>query len=127
MKRPVRPVALVILTLCALYPGLSAVFQGLYPWVTGQPFVQLGQQGMFVDVLLKMGLPIAVPNLVKAAVGLAWLASVPALWIGEGRAWPLALLAAAGSLLLGPGPAVMGVVGLVCLTVFRETEQHLPA
>jgi hypothetical protein len=31
MKRPVRPVALVILTLCALYPGLTSVFQGLYP------------------------------------------------------------------------------------------------
>ena len=127
MKRPVRPVALVILTLCALYPGLTSVFQGLYPWVTGHPFVQVGQQGMFVDLLVKTGLPIAVPNLFKAAIGLAWLASVPALWIGEGRAWPLALLAAAGSLVLGPGPAVMGVIGLVCLTVFRETEQHQPA
>lgn len=127
MKRPVRPVALVILTLCALYPGLTAVFQGLYPWVAGQPFVQVGQQGMFVDLLVRFGMPIAVPNLFKAAVGLAWLASVPALWIGEGRAWPLAMLAAAGSLVLGPGPAVMGAVGLVCLTVFRETEQHQPA
>ncbi len=127
MKRPVRPVALVILTLCALYPGLTAVFQGLYPWVAGHAFVQVGQQGMFVDLALKMGLPIWLPNLLKAGIGLAWLAAVPALWIGEGKAWPLALLAAAGSLLLGPGPAVMGVVGLVCLTVFRETEQHLPA
>src|SRR5206468_3365491 len=27
MKRPIRPVALVILTLCALYPGLTSVFQ----------------------------------------------------------------------------------------------------
>jgi hypothetical protein len=127
MKRPVRPVALVILTLCALYPGLTAVFQGLYPWVAGQPFVQVGQQGMFVDTMLGFGLPVWLPNLLKAGIGLAWLASVPALWIGEGRAWPLALLAAAGSLVLGPGPAVMGIVGLVCLTVFRETEQHLPA
>lgn len=127
MKRPVRPAALVILTLCALYPGLTSVFQGLYPWVTAQPFEQVGQQGMFVDMVVKMGLPIWVPNLLKAGIGLAWLASVPALWIGEGKAWPLALLAAAGSLILGPGPAVMGVVGLVCLTVFRETEQHLPA
>jgi hypothetical protein len=127
MKRPVRPAALVILTLCALYPGLTSVFQGLYPWVTGHVFEQIGQQGAFVDMLVKLGLPVIVPNLVKAAIGLAWLASVPALWIGEGRAWPLALLAAAGSLLLGPGPAAMGVVGLVCLTVFRETEQHLPA
>ncbi len=127
MKRPVRPVALVILTLCALYPGLTAAFQGFYPWVAGHPFVQVGQMGMFVDLALKMGLPIWAPFLLKGLIGLAWLAAVPALWIGEGRAWPLALLAAAGSLLLGPGPAVMGVVGLVCLTVFRETEQHLPA
>jgi len=127
MKRPVRPVALLILTLCALYPGLSAVFQGLYPWVCGQPFVQIGQQGVFVDLLVGFGLPIWVPNLVKAGIGLAWLASVPALWIGEWKAWPLALLAATGSLILGPGPAVMGVVGLICLTVFRETDQHLPA
>jgi hypothetical protein len=36
-------------------------------------------------------------------------------------------LAAVGSLLLGPGPAAMGVVALVCLFVFRETEQHQPA
>ncbi len=127
MKRPVRPVALVILTLCALYPGLTSVFQGLYPWVTAHPFEIVGQQGMFVDMLVKMGLPIAVPNLVKAGIGLAWLAAVPGLWAGDGRAWPLALLAAAGSLLLGPGPAAMGVVGLICLTVFRETEQHQPA
>jgi hypothetical protein len=127
MKRPVRPVALLILTLCALYPGLSSVFQGLYPWVTGHPFVQVGQQGVFVNLLVGFGLPIWVPNLLKAAIGLAWLAAVPGLWIGEWKAWPLALLAAAGSLILGPGPAVMGVVGLICLTVFRETEHHLPA
>lgn len=127
MKRPVRPVALVVLTLCALYPGLTSVFQGLYPWVTAHSFEQMGQQGPFVDMLLKFGLPVWLPNLLKAGIGLAWLASVPGLWIGEGRAWPLALLAAVGSLLLGPGPAFMGVLGLVCLTVFRETEQHLPA
>lgn len=127
MKRPVRPVALLILTLCALYPGLAAVFQGFYPWVTGHPFQFWGEQGVFVDMALKVGLPVWVPYLLKGLIGLAWLAAVPGLWIGEGRAWPLALLAAAGSLLLGPGPAVMGVIGLVCLTVFRETEQHLPA
>ena len=57
MKRPVRPVALVILTLCALYPGLSAVFQGLYPWVSGHPFEQMGQQGVFVDMMLKLACP----------------------------------------------------------------------
>jgi len=127
MKRPVRPVALVILTLCALYPGLTSVFQGFYPWVARQPFALVGQEGVFVTVLMHAGLPIWVPNVVKGLIGLAWLAGVPGLWAGEGLAWPLVMLAAAGSLLLGTGPAVMGVVGIVCLTVFRETKEHQPA
>ena len=50
MKRPVRPVALVILTACALYPGLTSVFQGLYPWVAGQEFA--GVEG-FDDFIVK--------------------------------------------------------------------------
>lgn len=128
MKRPVRPVALVVLTALALYPGLTAVFQGLYPWVTGQPFNLLGQEGVLVDLFVKtLKMPIAIPNLLKAAIGLAWLGAVPGLWAGDGRAYPLALLAAAGSLLLGPGPAAAGVIGLVCLVAFRETEQVIPA
>jgi hypothetical protein len=127
MKRPVRPIALVILTACALYPGLTSVFQGLYPWVTGHEFALLGQQGVFVDTLVKFGAPIWLPNLMKAAIGGAWLAGVPGLWAGDWRAWPLVLLGAAGSLLLGPGPGVMGLVGIVCLTVFRETSEHQPA
>lgn len=128
MKRPVRPVALVVLTALALYPGLTAVFQGLYPWVTGQPFNLLGQEGALVDLFVKtLKMPIAIPNLLKAAIGLAWLGAVPGLWAGDWRAYPLALLAAAGSLLLGPGPAAAGVIGLVCLVAFRETEQVIPA
>lgn len=127
MKRPVRPVALVILTACALYPGLSSVFQGFYSWVTGEWFTLVGQQGLFVDLVVKLGLPAVIPNTVKGLIGLAWLAAVPGLWAGDGRAYPLALLAAAGSLLLGPGPAVMGVIGLVCLVAFRETEEVQPA
>lgn len=127
MKRPVRPVALVILTACALYPGLSAVFQGFYPWVTGEWFALVGQQGLFVDLAVKLGLPAVVPNTLKGLIGLAWLAAVPGLWAGDGRAYPLALLAAAGSLLLGPGPAVMGILGLVSLVAFRETEDVQPA
>jgi hypothetical protein len=127
MKRPVRPVALVILTLCALYPGLTAAFQGFYPWVTGQEFALVGQVSAFVDMAVKLGLATWVPYLVKGLIGLAWLAGVPGLWLGEGRAVPLVALGAAGSLLLGPGPAAMGVVGLVCLFAFRETEQHQPA
>jgi len=127
MKRPVRPVALVVLTLCALYPGLTAVFQGFYPWVAGQEFALLGQMGMFVDLPFKLGMATWVPHLVKGLVGLAWLAGVPGLWAGEGRAVPIVAVAAVASLLLGPGPAVMGVVALICLFVFRETEQHQPA
>lgn len=127
MKRPVRPVGLVILTLCALYPGLTAVFQGLYPWVTGQEFALLGQQGVFVDTLVKFGAPIWLPNLMKAAIGGAYLAGVPGLWAGDWRAWPLVLLGAAGSLLLGPGPGVMGLIAIICLTVFRETPSTQPA
>jgi len=127
MKRPVRPVALVILTLCALYPGLTSVFQGLYPWVCGQEFTLLGQQGVFVDTLVKFGAPIWVPYLMKTAIGGAYLAGVPGLWAGDWRAWPLVLLGAAGSLLLGPGPGVMGLIAIICLTVFRETPATLPA
>jgi hypothetical protein len=127
VKRPVRPVALVILTACALYPGLTSVFQGLYPWVTGQEFALVGQQGVFVDMAVRLGLPIWAPNLLKAAIGGAWLAGVPGLWAGDWRAWPLTLLGAVGSLLLGPGPGVMGLLGIVCLTVFRETSAHQPA
>ncbi|MCC6649870.1 MAG: hypothetical protein IT348_01830 [Candidatus Eisenbacteria bacterium] len=127
MKRPVRPVALLILTLCALYPGLSAVFQGLYPWVTGQEFALMGQTGTLATMAAKIGMPVWLPNIFKALVGLAFLGAVPGLWAGDGRAMPLAFLGAVGSLLLGPGPAVMGVIALICLTMFRETAQHQPA
>ena len=127
MKRPVRPVALVILTLCALYPGLAAVFQGFYPWVCGQPFSLMGQEGVFVNTVVHLGAPVWVPYLLKGLIGLAWLGAIPGLWAGDWRAWPLALLAALGSLLLGPGPGVMGIIAIICLTVFRETDQVQPA
>jgi hypothetical protein len=77
MMRPVRPVALYVLTLCALYPGLTSVFQGLYAFVCHQEFALLGQQGVFVDTLVKFGAPIWLPNLMKAAIGGAFLAGVP--------------------------------------------------
>lgn len=127
MKRPVRPAALVILTACALYPGLTSVFQGLYPFVNGQEFTLLGQQGALADMTLKLGLPIWLPSLLKTAIGGAYLAGVPGLWAGEWLAWPLVLVGALGSLLLGPGPGVMGIIALICLTVFRETPAHQPA
>src|SRR5260221_702087 len=61
MKRPVRPVALVILTLRPLYPGLTSVFQGLYPWVARQEFALVAQQCAFVDLALRFGLRIWLP------------------------------------------------------------------
>lgn len=127
MKRPVRPVALVILTLCALYPGLTSFFQGFYPWVTGQEFALLGQMSAFVDIPFQHGMATWGPHMFKGLVGLAWLAGVPGLWIGESRAVPLVALAALASLPFGIGPAVMSVVALVCLFGFRETEKHQPA
>ena len=85
------------ITVCALYPGLTSVFQGLYPWVTGQEFALVSQQGPFVDLLLKLGLPIWTPNLFKAAVGGVkcdhLLFSRPGvdfqIWVTEGKQpWP---------------------------------------
>jgi hypothetical protein len=64
---------------------------------------------------------------VKCAIGALWGLGVLGLWAGEHRAYPLALLAAAGSLLFPFGPTVMGVIGLVCLLGFRETEDVVPA
>ena len=127
MNRPVRPVALVILTACALYPGLSMVFQGFYPFVAGEWFSIMGQAGPWVDLGTKLGVPPVVVYLLKGFLGLAWLAGVPGLWAGDWRAYPLVLLAAAGSLLYPIGPSIMGVIALVCLVVFREKPGTVPA
>ena len=127
MTRPVRPVALVILTACAVYPGLTSLWQGLHPLVTGMPFNLLGQEGMFMDVAYRLHLPVWVPLGYKSLVGLAWLAGVAGLWAGDARAYPLALLGAAGSLLLLGGPTVMAVIGLICLLGFREKAEEVAA
>lgn len=127
MKRPVRPVALVILTACMIYPGTTFLFQGLYSFVAGEFFIPVGLLGPWEALAMRMGLPVLLPLALKTLVGLAWVAAVPGLWVGDGRAWPLALLAALGSALYPGGPMVMGLIGLVCLTVFRETERHIPA
>lgn len=127
MIRPVRPVALVILTACALYPGLSFVFQGFYPIVAGEFFMIKGELGPWMDLGARLGLPPIVMSLAKGFLGLAWLAGVPGLWAGDMRAYPLVLLAAAGSLLYPPGPTVMGIIALICLTVFREKPDTIPA
>ena len=121
MTRPVRPVALVILTACALYPGLTMVFQGLYPLCTGEFFTLVAQRGPWLDLAAKWGLPTMVPHVLKT------LAGVPGLWAGDWRAYPLVALAALGSLLYPGGPMVMGAIALVCLVGFREKASEVPA
>lgn len=126
MLRPVRPVALLVLTACALYPGLSFAFQGLYPFVTGYHFQLSNDYGPWVDLVVRLGFPPVVAWGLKTLVGLMWLAGVPGLWAGDWRAYPVVLGAAALSLLYPGGPMVMGAIGLVCLLVFREKSTDIP-
>ena len=127
MTRPVRPIALVILTVCMVYPGVTMLFQGLYPFVAGADFNLVGQLGPWSNVAARMGLPIIVPYLLKTVVGSLWLLGVPGLWAGDWRAYPVVLLAALGSLLNPVGPTIMSVLALVCLIGFRENAEQVPA
>ncbi len=127
MLRPVRPVALVILTACMLYPGVTQLYQGVYPFVAGEWFNLVGDQGPWMGLAHKLGLPLVTVAGAKAAVGAAWVFGVLGLWAGDGRAYPLALFAAAGSLLEPGGGMVMGALGLVCLLFFREKPDTVPA
>ena len=127
MTRPVRPVALVILTACMVYPGVTLVFQGLYPFCTGEYFSLVGQLGTWMTLAQKIGISPAVVSLLKAGLGGAWILGVLGLWAGDGRAYPLALLAAAGTLVYPGGPMVMAAIALVCLIFFRESAEEVPA
>ena len=127
MTRPVRPIALVILTACMLYPGITLLYQGLYPFVTGEWFGLVGQVGVWMGLAHKFGIPPMVVSLLKAGLGAAWLAGVLGLWAGDGKAYPLVLLAAAGTLLYPGGAMVMAVLALICLIFFREKPEQVPA
>ena len=127
MTRPVRPVALVILTACMVYPGLSLLFQGLYPFLAGDYFNLVGDVGVWMSLALKFGVSPAVVSLAKAGLGAAWILGVLGLWAGDGRAYPLALFAAAGTLLYPGGPMVVAVLALICLIFFRERAEEVPA
>ncbi len=127
MTRPVRPGALVFLTACALYPGLTMLFQGLYPFVTGEQFRLAGQFGPWIDLAARMNVPIVLVLALKTLIGLLWLAGVPGLWAGDARAVPPVMLAAALSVLYPVGPSVMGVLALVCLLRFREDPSQVTA
>ena len=127
MKRPVRPVALVILTACLVYPGVTMLYQGLYPFVAGDYFNIIARLGPWMDVAARLNIPPIVVLLLKSGLGAMWVAGVLGLWAGDGRALPLVFLAAAGSLLYPVGPAVMGVFALICLLLFREDPKVVPA
>ena len=127
MTRPVRPIALVILTACMIYPGITLLFQGLYPFFAGEYFMLVGEHGIWMDLAAKMGLPAFVVLGLKAAVGGAWVLGVLGLWAGDWRAYPLTLLGAVGSLLHPGGAMVMGVIGLIVLLGFRENAAEVAA
>jgi len=95
--------------------------------VTGEYFNLVGRQGLWMELASKWGIPPVVPNLLKAGIGTAWIAGVLGLWAGDWKAYPLALLAAAGTLLYPGGATVMAVLALVSLLVFRETDKVVPA
>ena len=127
MTRPVRPVALVILTACMIYPGITMLFQGGYPLVTGEFFNLVGEPGLWTTFLARFGISEPIVNGAKILLGLMWLGGVLGLWAGDWKAYPLALLAAAGTLLYGGGGSVMAIIALVCLVFFRENADEVPA
>jgi len=127
MTRPVRPIALVILTACMIYPGLSLLFQGVYPFVAGEYMMQYGQFGPWLDLAMRLGIPPIIPVLLKLAVGSAWLFGVLGLWAGDARALPLVIAAAVVSLFNPIGPSVMSVLALIVLFRFREDPTQVPA
>lgn len=127
MTRPVRPIALVILTACMIYPGVGLLWQGLQPFVTGAQFNLVGQEGPWMTLAAHLGLPVMVPMMAKVVLGASWVLGVLGLWAGENRAYPLALFAAGASVLCPYGPTVMGIIGLVCLLGFRENPEEVLA
>ena len=127
MTRPVRPTALVILTACMVYPGVTLLFQGLYPFVAGEEFMLLGQAGPWETWASRFGLPLVAVLGAKTLLGLLWVAGVLGLWAGDDRAWPVALAAAALTLLYPGGAMVMAALALVCLLGFREGPDEVPA
>jgi hypothetical protein len=127
MSRPVRPIALVILTACMAYPGVTLLWQGLYPFVAGDYFNLVGQTGPWMALAAQLHVsPIVVLGL-KALLGLLWVLGVLGLWAGDGRAYPLVVAAAVGTLLYPGGGMVMAALALVCLIFFRERDEQVPA
>jgi len=127
MTRPVRPVALVILTAAMIYPGVTMLFQGGYPFVSGDYFNLVGDYGPWAQFLGRFGVAPQIVDILKVVVGLMWVGGVLGLWAGDWKAYPLALGAAAMTLLYPGGGMVMAALSLVCLIFFRENADEVPA
>ena len=127
MTRPVRPIALVILTACMIYPGVTLLYQGVYPFVTGEYFNLVAQLGVWMTLAQKLHVSPVLVTFLKTGLGAAWVAGVLGLWAGDGKAYPLALLAAVATLLYPGGAMVMAVLALLCLILFREDPEQVPA
>ena len=127
MTRPVRPIALVILTACMIYPGVTLLYQGVYPFVTSEYFNLVAQLGVWMTLAQKLHVSPVLVTFLKTGLGAAWVAGVLGLWAGDGKAYPLALLAAVGTLLYPGGAMVMAVLALICLIFFREDPEQVPA
>jgi len=127
MNRPVRPVALVILTAAMIYPGVTMLFQGGYPFVSGDYFNLVGDYGPWASFLGRFGVAPQIVDILKVLVGLMWVGGVLGLWAGDWKAYPLALAAAAITLLYPGGGMVMAALSLVCLIFFREKAEEVLA
>jgi hypothetical protein len=127
MTRPVRPLALVILTFCMVYPGVTMLYQGLYPLWAGDWFNLVGETGPWMSIGARIGLSPMIVSLLKAGLGAAWLGGVLGIWAGDWKAYPLALIAAVGSLLYPGGAMVMAVLALIALIFLREKAEEVPA
>src|SRR5919198_1733328 len=112
MTRPVRPVALVILTACMVYPGVTLLYQGFYPFVASEYFNLVAQLGVWMTLAEKLHVSPVLVTLLKSGLGAAWIAGVLGLWAGDGKAYPLALLAGVATLLYPGGAMVMAVLAL---------------
>ena len=110
-----------------IYPGVTMIFQGLYPLVTGEYFQLVGQPGLWTQFFGNLGVPPMIVNGFKAFLGLLWAAGVLGLWAGDGKAYPVALLAAVLTLLYPGGGMVMAALALICLIFFRENADEVPA
>jgi hypothetical protein len=103
------------------------LFQGGYPFVSGDYFNLAGDVGAWSTFLGRFGVSPLVVDMLKALVGLMWVGGVLGLWAGDWKAYPLAFGAAVLTLLYPGGGMVMAALALICLIFFRENAEEVPA